>query len=289
VAAIDPEIGMPEKFTGTINVGTCSSQIKGGFRDGHGLPRQGWEAIFPIIQMKSDAEWIPIGTGFFISNNALFATAKHVLVDKEGAPLRALFGIQVLQDRNELCVREIIGIDLHPVADVGIGFLLDQEFAERGIQTVNRWLGLTTAMPEPGERIVTYSFPNSLVLRGDKEQGLSFTSAASEGVFEEFHSSGRDRSFLPGPCIRTSMPLAPGSSGGPVAFGDGYVFAINSTSYDGTDLSYLSPVSSLLELAVRNVRLLDGTVGSRITLTELAEMRLISLDNTRRPNTPKEI
>jgi hypothetical protein len=278
---------MAEKITGTIVVDTNSSQIKGGFRDRNEVPRQGWEAIFPIVQIKSDTKWKPIATGFFISNNGLFATAKHVLVNNEGRPLRSLFGIQVLHETNEILAREIVGIDLHPLADVGIGFLFDKTFAERGEQTVNKMFGLTVKMPNAGERIVTYSFPRSAAFQNGNAQVLKFASAASEGVFEEFHPVRRDRSFLPGPCIRTSMPLAPGSSGGPVAFGDGYIFAINSTGYNGTDLSYVSPISSLLELAVHHVRLLDGTVRSRITLAALAEMGLIVLDDGRTPITPQ--
>jgi hypothetical protein len=266
------------RITGSFTIGTDKSQVKGGFHDLGGTPRHGWEAIFPIVQIKSEIEWMPIGTGFFISNNGMFATAKHVIVDREGAPLRSLFGIQFLHETNEIVLREIVKMDLHCQADVGIGFLFDKTFAERGEQTVNKCLGLTVKIPEAGERIVTYSFPQSAVFEDESGRGLSFESSASKGAFEQFYPSGRDRVLLPGPCIRTSMPLAPGSSGGPVVFGTGFVFGINSTGFDGTDISYLSPVSSLLELAAHNVRLLDGTVHETIKLPVLVEMGLIFFD-----------
>lgn len=269
---------MPGKVSGTITVDAHGSQIRGGFHDRNGVPRHGWQAIFPIIQMMSDTEWRPIGTGFFISNNGLFATAKQVLVDQAGQPLRSLFGFQILREANEIVVREIIKTEIHPLAEVGIGSLFDKTFAELRQQTVNEMLGLTVKMPMGGERMVTYSFPNSVAIEDERGRGLNFASAASEGVFEEFHPAGRGRSFLPGPCIRTNMPLAFGSSGGPVAFGNGYVFAINSTGFDGSELSYLSPVSSLLELAVHNVCLLDGAVRSSVTVAALPEMGLIVLD-----------
>jgi hypothetical protein len=142
---------MRGKVSGRITVDAHGSQIRGGFHDRNGVPRHGWQAIFPIIQMMSDTEWRPIGTGIFISNNGLFATAQHVLVDQAGQPLRSLFGFRILHEANEIVVREIIRRELHPPADVGIKFLFDKTFAELGQQTVNEMLGLTVKMPMRGE------------------------------------------------------------------------------------------------------------------------------------------
>ena len=71
-----------------------------------------------------------------------------------------MFGTQILSDANRLVVREIIKMQLHPLADVAVGFLFGKTFAERREQTVNTMLALTSKMPNEGERIVTYSFPN---------------------------------------------------------------------------------------------------------------------------------
>jgi hypothetical protein len=59
--------------------------IEEGFVDGHGMPVDGTSAFFPIIQMRDSGPWTPIGTGFVISNNGLFATAKHVVLDEQGS------------------------------------------------------------------------------------------------------------------------------------------------------------------------------------------------------------
>src|SRR4051812_21056841 len=99
--------------------------VKVDFVDGLGRERNAWEAIFPIVQQLSDTLWRPVGTGFFMSNNGLFATAKHVLLDSNGNLLRDLYGLHLSADVTRGSLREIIKPEVHPMADVAIGFLFD--------------------------------------------------------------------------------------------------------------------------------------------------------------------
>ena len=73
------------------------------------------------------------------------------------------------------------------------------------------------------------------------------------------------------------MPIKPGASGGPVAFGDGAVFAVNSTGCDGSDFGYVTPIEPILELSVDNI-IIDGTKRESVSLRELASIGLIKIE-----------
>jgi hypothetical protein len=96
----------------------------------------GLAPIFPIIDMR-DSVWIPVATGFFISTNGLFATAKHVVIDDCGQPHRSLAAVQIDRRAGRVIVRSVIYLAAHAVADVAIGLLTDQQFRESGVSPTN--------------------------------------------------------------------------------------------------------------------------------------------------------
>ena len=268
---------MSWKIQGRIDISPDGTPIEEGFRDGHGKPADGLEAIFPIIRMSDEEAWRPIGTGFFISNNGLFATARHVLMDSPTSePSPDLYGIQLIRRENRAIIRQIINISSHPSADVAVGVLFDKEFVERGEQTVNKFLSLTSKTPQKGEKVVTLAFPKPLLILSEDAFELKFTSCVYEGVIEEEYPHGRDRHMLPGHCFQTTMNLEGGASGGPVTFGDGSIFGINSSGIPGLPpVSFVSSASDLLELSLNNVRLPDGQIRSEISIAELVSLGLV--------------
>ena len=231
---------MPFNITGTITTGDTGTPLEELFHDGNGDRADGTEAFFAIIDMSDENEqWELIGTGFFISNNGLFATAKHVLYDRDGTPFASLAGIHLSRENNRVLIRQMHKVVCHPIADVAVGFLYDKDFAPHGKQTINKLFRLTKRIPSEGDKVVTIAYPKRKIDHNENGFALNISFSASEGKFEEFHPEGRDRVLLPGPCIRTSMPIKPGASGGPVAFGDGAVFAVNSTGLMGLILATL--------------------------------------------------
>ncbi len=185
-----------------------------------------------------DAHW----HRFFISNNGLFATAKHVVLDERGKLLDGLAGVQLLRTDNRVIIREAKKIAVHPRADVAIGFLFDREFAEGRGQTVNKCFALSRELPPVGSKVVTMAFPKSQLTEDERTFSLKFATSAVAGTIEEYHPHGRDAVMLPGRCFRTSMDIASGASGGPVAWGDGWVFGINSTGMEGAPVGFVSSV-----------------------------------------------
>jgi hypothetical protein len=107
------------------------------------------------------------------------------------------------------------------------------------------------------------AFPKSELASDQKNFTLKFTTATLAGTVEKYHPEGRDSSMLPGRCFQTSMDISAGASGGPVAFGDGSVFGINSTGWDGVPVGFISSVEDLFELEVRRIRLPDGQIRER--------------------------
>jgi S1-C subfamily serine protease len=262
-------------ITGRFGEADAGRPVEEAFHDGLGRPADGTAAVFPIIQTSEAERWRPIGTGFFISNNGLFATAKHVVLDNAGRLIQHLAGIQLLRRENRFIIREAIKIAIHPQADVAIGFLFDRRFAEEGVQTVNKLFALTRSIPAIGTKVATFAFPKSEHAGSATEFKLKFTTGAVDGTIEAYYPDGRDTSMLPGRCFQTSMDLLAGASGGPVAFGEGNVFGINSTGMQSIPVSFISSIDDLFDLEVHNVQFQDGEVKDRIGLQELVERGLV--------------
>ena len=197
------------KITGRFSEEGGGRPIEEGFRDGDGGPADGTAAIFPIIQMRDEGPWVPIGTGFFISNNGLFATAKHVVLDERGQLIPALAGVHLLRKENRVIVREAKKIVVHSRADVAIGFLFDREFAAGRAQTINRCFALTRTFPELGSKVVTMAFPKSELTTDQGNFTLKFANQHSPGRLRHITQWVGTRSCSPDAASRPTWTLVP--------------------------------------------------------------------------------
>jgi S1-C subfamily serine protease len=262
-------------LVGRFTVGDGGNPFESGFRDGRGEPADGTAAFFPIIQRLDGQPWVPIATGFFISHNGLFVTAKHVVVDERGELLPELAGIHLLRSENRIIVRSAVKVRVHPKADVAVGFLYDQEFAAGRGQTLNKAFESTRNVPDVGDRVVMIAFPNSELTESSESFRLKFETAVSSGVIDEYHPGGRDSVMLPGRCFQTDMDIQSGASGGPVASGSGAVFGINSTGMNGAPVGYVSSVLDVLELEIGPISLPSGEIRERMTVADAVEVGLV--------------
>ena len=188
-----------------------------------------------------------------------------------------LFGLQSLRGDNEMILRQIIKIVTHPKADVAIGTLYDEPYATKGVSTDNKFFRLMREVPPVGAKIATFAYPKSEHSVDGKTFKIKIRLHAINGIVEEYHPEGRDTSMLPGRCFRTSMNLLGGASGGPVAFGNGGVFGINSTGMDSIPVSFISSILDVLDLELPNVRLPGRGVQEQVKLWELVDLGFIRL------------
>ena len=252
------------------------------FVSGEGVPVDGEYAVFPICSQSSERKLIFIGTAFFIAPDGIFATAKHVLMNGS-APIQPLFAIQFLEDHQYL-VRSIFQINVDNEADVAIGALAPMVKSSTGESLRNKVLVLTDRHPSQGEIAATFAYPKTAVRDGAEAQELHINSTWHFGHVNEFHPGGRDKVLLPRACFRTSIRLLGGASGGPVTDQYGRVFGINSTGYEGDEISYVSSIVDIWRCRLINVKLADGTDRPEITIAELAQLGLVVVNKERLTN-----
>jgi hypothetical protein len=226
-------------------------------RDGAGQIARPHEVIFPIVKQLQSGSLGLIGTGFFISDNGLFATAKHVLLDvfDEDGHQSAPIAIIHFTRGNRFILRPLVTSTFHDVADVAVGAVAQGVDPATGKPVKNRLLVMSPLRPSIGDEVVTYAYPKSII-RPEKNE-FHFLPRYYTGKLEEVYPNGRDRVMMPAPCFRTSMNVYAGASGGPVFGLHGFAFGINSTSMDCSDspISFVSRVIELLPLAIRHVQI----------------------------------
>ena len=235
------------------------------------------ETVLPILKQVEGRRWELIGTGFFISGNGVFATAKHVLHDVLDAKGQQLHPIVIFQfiPGNQYLIRPVMLGSHNTEADIAIGVLQQATHNETGETLNNKTLTLTTNAPKVGEIVATYAYPNTVSEENESVQSLIFSPAYYEGILEEYLVEGRDNSMLPGPCYRTSIIMHGGASGGPVVGPSGRVFAINSTGFHGADVSYVSRINEILPLSVN---IMDMGTPRSLTVLEMARRGWVTFD-----------
>jgi hypothetical protein len=246
------------------------------FRNGAGKPANPAECIFPIFQQNDSGLWKPLGTGFFIATNGFFATAKHVLIDDDGMLLPGLVGLQIMPrgERPRVRLRAIIHVTLHDSADLAVGFLAYEGKDNSAFQ-------LTERLPHKGDTVVTFAISRLgvVALEGSSFE-LQFAPEIIYNKLEEHWPTGRDKTFLPNNCFQSGMLCEAGNSGGPVFFGEGDVFAINSTSSEGEQpYSFHSSVTELLDMDVYEVPLeIDGGgIRDEVSIRELGQLGYVKI------------
>ena len=139
-----------------------------------------------------------------------------------------------------------------------------------GQPLLNKLLRLSTAPPPIGEVVATYAYPKTSILHGIPQQ-VHLEPTFFKGRLVESFPNGRDRTLLPGACFRTSLVIHGGASGGPVVGQNGRAFAVNSTGLENDFVSFVSPVSDVLDLSLPGV-VMPGAPDARVvTIRELRD------------------
>jgi hypothetical protein len=233
-----------------------------GFRTADGQIVNPGHSIFPIVKVFKKRVHL-VGTGFFITSDGLFVTAKHVLMDPFDGDGRVKYSIGIFQfvPDNIYIPRPILRFSAHPFADVAVGVAAPMTNNKTKLPLTTPVVILDMKGVDVGTEVVTYAYPKHSNTVDSNSQKLEFNATYYDGYVKEYFPNGRDQVLLPGPCYQTSIHIHGGASGGPVSGPNGRVFGVNSTGIDSTDISYVSRVSDILPLRVDGV-LVDGVVRS---------------------------
>lgn len=239
---------------GVLKQGGTVKSILGSEETINSFPR----GVFPFVSIKNfvskteNKYYEPEGTGFFIHENGLFVTAKHVPFYQEKA-LNTFIAIHAYGQL--VSVRHVRRFVNHPTADISIGFLDKHDPRNRAIyNSYLKYSHLTPNFndPEKGQIVKNFGYGGSCVKDKDKRiQDGNFTCQWGEGEISELYLEGRDKSTLPGATVEALMPTIGKASGGPVFNKNGEVIGVNSTSLDGEPpVSYFTPINKILEMEI---------------------------------------
>ena len=247
-------------------------ELRAEFFTGDGRRAQGQEVVFPILAMgDGPLDTICLGTGFFVSNSGIFATAAHLFLDVTGSDGALNAGLAICQftPPNNFTMRRIIQLSRHTVADVAVGAVESLFDEQSGKLVTNKMLPMTVRIPKIGDEISTWAYPNGHARRTSNQTAISLFPKLYTGVVKMEHREGRDSVLLPGPCYETDMCIEAGTSGGPVMNEHGHVFAINSSSFEGIPTTYVSHIQSIGGLPLRDCQIEGGERLATITIGAL--------------------
>lgn len=230
------------------------------------------EVVFPILRQEPSKHLHLVGTGFFIAENGIFITAKHVVtsvLDSHGVPRQPLVILQ-FGAGNTCYQRPVHRCTLHPVVDVAVGVACPMHHNTTGEPLPNKLLRLSATPPPIGGLVATHAYPKTTILHGTPQQ-VHLEPAFFEGHLVEYLPAGRDRVLLPGPCFQTSMVIHGGASGGPVVAQDGRAFGVNSTGLQEDFVSFVSPLSEILDLGIPGVVVPGSSAARVVTVRELRD------------------
>ncbi|HEX6718881.1 MAG TPA: serine protease [Pyrinomonadaceae bacterium] len=232
-----------------------------------------FQAVFAIVRYDSQGKMHLLGTGFFITTNGLFVTARHVLMDTFDNKGQQKYSIGIIQflPASVYLHRPILRCASHPTADVTVGVAAPMKSNTTGLHLTNKVLTLTLVPPGVDARVVTYAYPKHANLITDTRQQINFIPTFYDGDIKEYYPNGRDSVLLPEPCYRTSIRIHGGASGGPVFSRSGSVFGVNSTGIDGTDISYVSRIDEILALTIDGVAIEAGEPASPVTVLQMVD------------------
>lgn len=232
-------------------------------------------AIFAILKLPTPTSISLLGTGFYLQPRGGFATAAHVA--DEAQQLMSTrpdsVGIAHTLADGRTKFLPIWKFFAHKTADVAFG-IPRYEFVDdnTGMAFRAKVLSLTDVAPAIGSPISTWSYPLHKVM-GDEASGQSVQLQPDfyKGVLQEFFAERGPSAKLRPPYYLTDVHLHGGSSGGPVFNFDGQVFGVASCSYEGaTDIAFVTPAATLLEIEVPERITDDGDEGPKVSLRELA-------------------
>jgi hypothetical protein len=188
---------------------------------------------FPLMTHDEFGEWQLIGTGFYISPDGLFVTAKHVIEDvfeqdKQIKPL-AIFHAYFHNGffgQFDYSIRPVMQCWVGEKADIALGVAANGHHKKTGeFQTNFHWC-ISWNKPSINDRICLYAYPNHKITKSDNRQNCIFSPDFYEGLVEEV-ADFRDKVFCPYPYLQSTIHSHSAASGGPLINNNGRIIGVN--------------------------------------------------------------
>lgn len=187
---------------------------------------------FPLLTHEADERWRIVGTGFYVSDDGLFATARHVVEEvlRDGQQILPLIILHPRSESglfgpSETLFRPLGQCWLSDRADVAFGAAATATNNATG-EVLRHWCWpICWSVPQQGLPAATYAFPNHLVL--DDGHRFRFSPHLYNGHIQET-GNFLDRVMVPYPYLQVDFRIHGTASGGPIVVG-GDVVGINCT------------------------------------------------------------
>jgi len=241
------------------------------------------QIVFPILK-DNGSSWELVGTGFFVSKVGLFFTAKHVLQERGGSNFdQGLFALNFSRIMEPM-LSKLEQICWHNAYDAALGIVSEQDSVSEVWDETNPYskkvVSMTCKKVVPGEHVIAVGHPLTKIVNLASERKVTLSPTISYGFGRATHIEGLG--LVKGVCHELTMPVLGGTSGGPIFNSHSEILGVVSSSLpeDGVEppVTFATSIASFLSLKIPCAEFPDGTIKEQVTVQELAERGLISLD-----------
>jgi len=194
-------------------------------------------SVVPVLESKAGII-TPCGTAFFVSEQGILLTARHLVDGVFGTDVTAgehvgepghFFFVLVpgAEANGPRASLRVTHVSFEPrKSDIAILRIDMGSFPSATLPHLRPW-PLAHFKPEPGEICAVAGYANMAVGEPVDPTGVSpdlewrQQLVFLEGIVGDLHSKGRDSSLAPHPCFEVLVPTSPGMSGGPVFTNNG--------------------------------------------------------------------
>lgn len=226
------------------------------------------DAVLPIVlKSKNEKELSVIGTGFFVGPDIVL-TAHHIF---EGEDPMRMACLQIQNASGQYIFRQFRQVIPHEKSDIALCELHPMKNGRHNFNLLNHVFLIGGSVPSLGSELTTYAYPDVSVRRYKDVLHMSIAAHHYDGKVLDVFPVQRDRVMLNFPCMRTSIHLHGGASGGPVVnLATGAVVGVNTSSFSGaTNESYVALIHPILDMPIHNVKYVGG-ISVATTLRELS-------------------
>lgn len=249
---------------------------------------------FPILTHDADGQWRLIGTGFYISQDGLFVTARHVIDDVLDGDQQVL-PVAIMQFTSEsglfgaqnFLMRPIMQCWLGETADIALGVAATATNKVTG-KVLTHWNWRTSwTTPQVGATVSTLAFPNHIFTQSEHGQTLHSRPDAYIGQIQDVKEY-RDRLLVPYPYIQVDTRIHGGASGGPVFGPEGSVIGVNCRYFEPDGPGICAQIRCLQNAYFDDGMLKDDSKPRRIEFHELVSTGVVEAKSFSRDSVPTQ-